>query len=167
MRMRQVVWAVLAWALVLLAVIIAGKLMGMQPALGEVREVFKVRDTYVVDGDTVKLRHIGEDGAGEWITVRLFGIDAPEVTRAGCERELELGLEAKMRMRQLLDDARDGVVVLVRTPGHDKYGRVLGRLLTTDATPADLGAQLVKEDKAVPYEGRGKRRDWCRVEASR
>ena len=56
-------------------------------------------DTVVlVDGDTLKYQ-------GE--TIRLIDIDTPESFHSRCERELVLALEAKERLRQLVDAGPD------------------------------------------------------------
>jgi len=81
--------------------------------------VQQVAVRYVVDGDTVRLT----DGR----SVRLIGINAPEIGRKG--RTSEPYAEAARRRLQSLIKANDGRVGLV--PGvepKDKYGRTLAHL---------------------------------------
>jgi micrococcal nuclease len=107
----------------------------------------------VPDGDTMQVRaHIWP---GQWleVSVRLRGIDAPEM-RARCPRERRLAEASRAR----LTDAGRGTVLLWRIQ-RDKYG---GRVIAdvTDQDQADLGALLVSEGHARPYDG-GQRQSWC------
>ena len=97
----------------------------------------------VVDGDTLRI------GAER---IRLSDIDAPETSQAKCRAERRLGERAKGRMGELV---ADGELVIERR-GLDRYGRTLA---TVTAGGVDVGAQLVAEGLARPYEGR--RRSWC------
>ncbi|CAG8864376.1 hypothetical protein PS627_00999 [Pseudomonas fluorescens] len=73
----------------------------------------------VIDGDTVRLT----DGR----SVRLIGINAPEIGRKG--RISEPFADAARRRLQALVKASDGKVGLVRgVQGKDKYGRTLAHL---------------------------------------
>jgi endonuclease YncB( thermonuclease family) len=88
----------------------------------------------VVDGDTVRL----VDGR----SVRLIGINAPEIGRKG--RTSEPYAEAAKRRLQALVKASDGRVGLV--PGRepkDKYGRTLAHLYGRSGN--NLEAQLLSE----------------------
>ena len=114
---------------------------------------------YVVDGDTIRLP------GGE--RVRLYAIDAPETqpSRVRCERELELGLRAKERLRALL--VGQSVEIVRGEPGtgrqRDRYRRTLGALVT----PAgDVAMVLIAERHAVAWRaGKGASREraahWC------
>lgn len=91
----------------------------------------------VIDGDTL------ETSAGR---VRLLGIDTPEVY-GGVECG---GPEASARMKVLLP--AETSVRLVRDSGEpdkDRYGRLL-RYVQHDG---DVGRRLVREGRAVVYEG--------------
>lgn len=108
----------------------------------------------VVDGDTVRcdgepLRLIG-DGAPN-----VLGFDTPETWKPGCQRELQLGLAATDRMKEL-----------VRIPGlkvessgaRDRYGRLLATIRMPDGRSA--GAIMIAEGHAVEWRP-GYRSRWC------
>jgi endonuclease YncB( thermonuclease family) len=108
----------------------------------------------IVDGDTFSL-------AGE--KIRLVGIDAPESFNSRCERELVLGLKAKQRLRQLLDE---GSIELDRD-GKDRYGRTLARVLVEGS---DIGAVMVHEGFALRYQPSAAAKEarlkkWCGPDA--
>lgn len=126
----------------------------------DVHEILDVSTVTVVDGDTIKFT-VGDKN----VSVRLLGVDAPEIHGAKCERELELGLLAKKRAMELIAGAHNKQIVLMRaTSGNrDKYGRVLAKVMI----PADkgwtgeLGDLLLRENLVIAYNGRTKRKDWC------
>jgi micrococcal nuclease len=99
----------------------------------------------VIDGDTV--RWMGE-------RVRLMGFDAPELHRAKCDAERELGLRAADRMRGLA--GRPGAH-LVFSGKREKYGRELAQLITGGEDAAQI---MIREGLAHPYFGR-KKEPWC------
>ncbi|MEO0881247.1 MAG: thermonuclease family protein [Pseudomonadota bacterium] len=106
----------------------------------------------VIDGDTVKVRaHIWVNQSVE-VSVRLAGVDTPEISRPACRAE-----------RVKADAAKDAVEALVGeelfltdvTLG--KYaGRVVANIATTDGT--DLGEHLLETGQAVRD---GERDPWC------
>ncbi len=102
----------------------------------------------IIDGDTVQI-------GGE--RIRLLDIDAPESFRSACEAELVAGLQAKERLRALLD----GQDVTIERDGRDRFGRTLARLFTEDG---DVGEILLSERLALRYVP-GRRADrvdhWC------
>lgn len=100
----------------------------------------------VVDGDTV-------DVAGR--RYRLVGHDTPEIFHAKCPAERDRGIAAASRLLSLL---RSGAVAIERIDGREKWGRGLARL-TVDGR--DVGATLVAEGHARPYDGRTRRQPWC------
>ena len=66
------------------------------PSLAEPIEPSDIR---VIDGDTIRVYH-------QQPNVRLVGFNAPEIRRAECGPELELGAKATRRLRSLV---RDGI----------------------------------------------------------
>lgn len=97
---------------------------------------------YIIDGDTVRLP------GGE--RVRLYAIDAPEISRARCEAELAAGLRAKERLRSLLVGQSVAIERCEPSTGRcaDRYRRTLGALIT----PAgDVAMILIAEGHAVPW----------------
>ena len=99
----------------------------------------------VVDGDTFVL-----DGA----TVRMADIDAPEIGGARCEYERKLGLRAKSRLVELLNEGPFRLQPVDRDV--DRYGRKL-RVVMRDGH--SLGDDLIKEGLARKWNG-GKK-PWC------
>ncbi len=81
-----------------------------QPA---VASEFEAEVLEVVDGDTIKIRH-----QDQVLRVRLQGIDAPE-------RNQPFGSEAT----NYLATKVDGMRISILSSGHDKYGRLLGKIM--------------------------------------
>lgn len=110
------------------------------------RAVISPSSVTVIDGDTIKI-----DGT----SYRLKGFDAPETFHAKCAAERELGVAASQRLRSMLNEATN---VEIEAFGHDKYRRVLASLYINGA---DVAIAMISEGRAVPYNGRTKRKDWC------
>ncbi len=113
------------------------------PARGDVERV--------VDGDTVKVR------VGVWIdqelvvSVRIAGVDAPELFRPKCSAEKEKAHAAK----KFVEDFFARSTVTLRNIKRGKYaGRVIAHI---EADGRDLGEALVDEGLAV----KGARGVWC------
>ncbi len=103
-------------------------------------------DTCVVDGDTIE--HRGQ-------RIRLTDINTPEIGGHQCARELALGLQAKQRLIELMNQGPFEIVQRDRRDA-DSWGRKL-RVLERDGH--SLGARLVDEGLAERWNGH--RRDWC------
>lgn len=106
---------------------------------------------FVYDGDTVELLC-----GAETQTARLVGFDTPETKGPGCAEEAALGLQAKLRLGDLVAQAGPGRILLDHR-GHDRYGRTLVVMLLEGR---DVAQVMVAEGLAVPYEG-ARRIDWC------
>jgi|CXWL01.1.fsa_nt_gi endonuclease YncB( thermonuclease family) len=109
----------------------------------------------VVDGDTLSVR------ARIWInqdletSVRILGIDAPELNGA-CEGERNKAQEARLFLEQRTENR----LIVLYDISNDKYGgRVVARVTTESGE--DLGASLLSQGLAVAYEGRGAKAKWC------
>jgi len=89
----------------------------------------------VVDGDTIHLNGM---------PIRLLQIDTPETWSPRCQQELELGMAATKRLRELLD----GHEVTYQATGYDRFGRVLARVY---ADGVDVSEVLLREGHALPY----------------
>jgi micrococcal nuclease len=100
----------------------------------------------IVDGDTF---YVGSQ------SIRIAGIDAPELNPPQCSREYELGEEASIRLIQLLND---GPFEIRYAGGDDvdQYGRKL-RTVVRDGT--DIGSLLQQEGLARRWAGR--HLTWC------
>ena len=92
---------------------------------------------------------------GENISVRVLGIDAPELRSDDpCERQA--ADKAKQELKSLLVNAES---ITLRSIGRDKYFRVLA---TVDVDGEDVSEVLIRRGVAVPYDG-GKHPsvNWC------
>lgn len=93
---------------------------------------------------------------GEQISVRVYGIDAPEVrTKNECEKAL--AMQAKQEVKDLMLKA-ERIDLLNAQRG--KYFRILAEVYVNGRSLSD---HLINEGLAVPYEG-GTRPDvdWCK-----
>lgn len=106
----------------------------------------------VIDGDTVRF--------GKWWpeTVRIAGIDAPEIRGARCDEELVFGKTMRQAAVRLV---RDGAAVS-RRHGTDFYGRTIGDVQLDDGR--DLAQTLLTYSLVRACEPPCSRRDatWCR-----
>jgi len=90
--------------------------------------------TYVVDGDTIRVR---PPGGGKPISVRISGIDAPEICQAGGPASRDA------LMRKVL-----GQRVGVHGRQHDDYGRLLAKITFKGE---DTGRWMVAQGLAWSY----------------
>lgn len=107
----------------------------------------------VRDGDSVDVMAQVWPGTQISVSVRLAGIDAPEL-RARCGREKRMALAARDRLVVLLSD---GPVHLEAVRGGKYFGRVLARVLVDGRDVQDV---LLREKLVRRYKG-GKRAGWC------
>jgi len=110
----------------------------------------------VVDGDTIKV--LANTFPGNWVetSVRVNGIDTPEI-KGKCEEEKRLALMAKRFVISAV-----GEKVELRNVFLGKFaGRVVADVVIPDSKMGkDLGVLLVQAGLARPYTG-GKREGWC------
>jgi endonuclease YncB( thermonuclease family) len=108
----------------------------------------------IVDGDTLKI-----DGQ----TIRIVEIDTPESYRSRCENELVLALDAKQRLRELINAGE----ITFEPVGTDRYRRTLARVFSAGV---NIGDRLLAEGHALRYQA-GKNaklerlRVWCGPDA--
>jgi len=113
----------------------------------------EARVVSVYDGDTLTVEAEIWPGIIARSSVRIDGIDAPEI-RGRCRREKDRALMARDALRRLAGDH-----VILRDVRKGKYaGRVIARVYTTDGR--DIAAIMLKAGLARPYRG-GKRKGWC------
>ncbi len=110
----------------------------------------------VIDGDTARVE--ARIWVGQTITtsVRLAGIDAPEIgSHAHCDFERGKADDAKAYLESLIGD-RDVQLTDIR---NDKYGgRVDARILLADGR--DVSELMLKQNLAMAYGG-GRKTPWC------
>lgn len=99
----------------------------------------------VVDGDT--FWHHGDK-------IRISDINTPEISHPDCANEASLGVQATLRLTQLLNAGPFALEQQGRDK--DRYGRKL-RVVTRRG--ASVGEILVQEGLAERWTGR--RRNWC------
>lgn len=110
------------------------------------------RDHCVIDGDTFKL---GER------TIRLIGIDAPEIHPARCPAEARAGEAATAELQRLLNQGAFMMTARFDKPS-DRYGRELrvASRKRADGSTRSIAADMLAGGTVRPYFG-GLRRSWC------
>ncbi len=110
------------------------------------------------DGDTITVNIPDVPPLlGKNISVRVFGIDTPEVkTKNKCEKEA--GRIAKNLVTSTLKNAK---TVELHNVQRDKYFRILADVLVDGRSLKDI---LIKNNLAYEYDGGTKKHpDWCKV----
>lgn len=115
----------------------------------------KYARNYDADTITVSIPNIHKF-FGEKISVRLFGVDAPEIkTKDKCEKRL--AREAKEYVASVLSKSKRIDLVDVKK---DKYFRLLSDVIIDGQS---LRSLLFKHNYAYPYYGKTKRKvNWCK-----
>jgi micrococcal nuclease len=108
----------------------------------------------VIDGDTIHGTFTIWPEEVVTTSVRLRGIDAPEMS-ASCGPEREKAVAAKDALIRLIG----GRPVYLQKVSTDKYGRALATVLTESGR--DLSMDLINLGYAHVYDGRGPRAPWC------
>ncbi|NLX55747.1 MAG: thermonuclease family protein [Planctomycetaceae bacterium] len=112
--------------------LLAGLVLAAEPVKPKVVEEFSGKVVGVTDGDTIKVLVNRKT-----VTVRLEGIDAPELGQS-------FGRKAKEALAKFVT----GKIVTVKKTGNDKYGRTLV-IVIVDGT--DVNARLVEDGWAWHY----------------
>jgi len=118
---------------------------------------FKV--TRIIDGDTVEIEvSFLPKELGNHLSIRVLGVDTPEKGyRAKCELENTKAVAASLFTNNEVFDAKD---IKITIKSWDKYGgRILGDVIL-DGVP--LSTKLIQKGYAVPYSGKGQKKDWCK-----
>lgn len=111
----------------------------------------------VTDGDTVAVKARIWLGLEITVSVRIRGIDAPEI-HGDCRQEVMLAAAATDRLAEAA-----GARVLLSQVREDKYaGRVLADV--ANASGEDIGRLMLESGLARPYQG-GRRGGWCAAAA--
>jgi endonuclease YncB( thermonuclease family) len=112
----------------------------------------------VIDGDTIQIEvPFLPKELGNHLSIRVLGVDTPEKgNRAKCELENTKAVAASLFTDNEVQVAKE-IKVIIRK--WDKYGgRILGDLVL-DGIP--LSTKLIQKGFAVPYSGKGQKKDWC------
>ena len=114
--------------------------------------------TSVYDGDTVTMEVLIWKGQKVEASIRLKGIDTPEM-RGKCSAEKLLAIKARDFVRDL---TLNKLTILEAIPyegkADGKYGRIIGTLYTP--TGQNINQMLVDKGLAREYDA-GKRQSWC------
>ena len=86
-------------------------------------------------------------------TVRVFGIDSPEI-KGKCDEEKALALKARKFVNEVLSSAKD---IQIQVIGKGKYGRVIAIIYYDEQ---DLSSTLIEQGYARIYHN-DKRGTWC------
>ena len=108
----------------------------------------------VYDGDTMTLAaFLGSQEGPHLFSIRLAGVDAPEIRGASSAQEERAALKARDFLRNIVLNK----LVTLTVEGIDKYGRVLAKVMLDDH--GDVSQILIRGRYAIPYHG-GKRAPW-------
>lgn len=109
-----------------------------------------------IDGDTIKAELSTLPESLRHISIRILGIDTPELHRYKCEKEKENADKARLYLHSLLATADK---VRLENLKWDKFGgRILAKVFFDGKDASDL---LIRNGFAVPYHGEKKIKDWC------
>lgn len=161
MTIRNILESRTAWwvraASLQLALCIAGTCgVGSTPAgaadrAGRLVGPVEARVMRIIDGDTIVVRAAIWPGQHIDVSVRLAGIDAPEL-RSRCPEQRNRAWQARNRLHNMIA----GTIVHLHDVRHGKYaGRVVARVQTRDGVK--LSAELVKAGLAYRYSKRRRR----------
>ncbi len=121
----------------------------------------------VTDGDTLHVMAEPWPTTFHRVAIRIAGIDAPEM-RGGCEASKVLAREAGTFLAALLgvETAGTGHIAIgapLVTLRNIRPGKFQGRMLADVFTAAgeNVGARLLAEGLAKPWDGSGARPGWC------
>ena len=105
---------------------------------------------YCYDGDTCYVMIDGNKAK-----IRLLELDTPEISKPKCDTELELGIEARDYLNNLIANA---LIVEIKTKYEkDYFGRTLAYLIVDGE---DASAKIRSNNLGVIYE-RENKKDWC------
>jgi endonuclease YncB( thermonuclease family) len=127
-----------------LAVAISAATYSRYDAAAVAREAARFRQCYsatgvncVLDGDTIRVQ-------GQWLDIA--GLDAPEIKGAACGEERDRGIDAAVRLENLLNSGQVGVSAPVR----DQYGRVVRKV---EVNGKDVARAMISARVARVYDG--------------
>jgi len=108
----------------------------------------------VYDGDTIRVNIDSfPDIIGKNISIRLKGIDAPEI-KGKCQKEIDLAIMARDYLRNAINKSNQ---IELRNIKRGKYFRIVGELYIDGI---NVTKDLIKRKLAYHYSGE-KKRTWC------
>ena len=107
-------------------------------------------DLYCYDGDTC---YVTINSKNE--KIRLLELDTPEISKPKCDEELELGLEARDYLNNLITNAT--TIEFETDYTKDYFGRILSFLIIDGE---DVSAKIVSNNLGVVYD-KNIKKDWC------
>jgi len=114
---------------------------------------YKAKITRVVDGDTVDALIDCGFSVFRQERIRLYGINTPEC-RTRDLKEKKRGLAAKARLKELIKEGKNKVIVQTEIDKKGKFGRLLGKLYNEDVNiDKTYNEILLAEGHAVEYFG--------------
>ena len=115
---------------------------------------YPVKVLRVIDGDTVLVELSPWFGQRMEVSVRLHGVDAPEM-RSRC---LDERLDAERARGFVIERLAAGGAMLVDVRKGKYFGRVIARIETPEG---DLSQLLLQNELAAPYAGGARQRGDC------
>ena len=108
-----------------------------------------------IDGDTIVVDLPCRDTlVCKKVPIRIFGLDTPEM-RARCEIEKQMAVNARDYLQTFLK----GKQIDLRDCKRDDFYRLI---CSVKAEGEDVATKMIAEDLAYPYEGKSKRKNWCK-----
>jgi micrococcal nuclease len=117
---------------------------------------FIVKIDRVYDGDTAMFTMPSLPNGLQNLSVRLLGIDAPEM-RSKCSNEQTGALLAK----QFLVNEIEGKIVTLHECTWDKYGGRLDCIVSKDGQ--NINQKMLDKGLVVRYNGTKKSHNWCKI----
>jgi micrococcal nuclease len=111
------------------------------------------------DGDTITFNLPGlHPIIGEKISIRVNGIDTPEI-KGACEKEKYDAKQAREMVAETLTDAEQ---IILKNMERGKYFRIAADVIVDGENLSDI---LIGAGMAVRYDGGKKTHKWCRMES--
>lgn len=130
-------------------------------AMNEQNENRIVSVIEIYDGDTFKFNMPGLWDELNPVSVRILGIDTPEI-KGNCQKEKDRASMAKAQLGRLFLLA--GRKAILTDIEWDKYGgRILAHVyVQVNGEYIDVANFMTKMGLATPYFGKGEKTNWCK-----
>lgn len=112
---------------------------------------------HVIDGDTIKTKIADVPEPFDIISIRIRGIDTPEIRGIKCKKQKVIAYQAKLFVIDKIKNNNNKI-----TLENIKVGKFGGRYVADVFTNnKNLGNQLIEHGLAQPWNGTGKKPIWC------